>query len=179
MGRVLAFAVLLWGCENCPEPERAEPPRPSDFDGVLEIGVNGGDEFVPLHDGDDMNVSTGSNGLDMVVPCLRATDVDPTAPIADITVTIDGVVRGAELPGQRADMQSDGAGWVLWDLRVPFQVDGCCVICSEAVVNAILRDDQDRELAGSVRVVLQRGAGCPDPEAECADPSTCPSDGCG
>lgn len=167
--RNLALAVLgVFAMAGCPDPEDNRPP------GVLEIGVRAADgSFQTLHDGDAMTVSLGPNGLNMVVPCLRSAEIATKAPDPTVTVTVADLVMAADIEGARADMESDGVGNVLWDLRVPFQTEICCFTCREGYVEAKIKDAKGRRFEGAVWVQLERG-GCPDLEACCEEADMCP-----
>lgn len=152
---------------GCGEP--AGPPGP------LEIGVR--DEasgaFHLLAADDAVPVVLGANGLNMIVPSLRAREVDPHAPDPTVVVEVAGIVMAADIEGARADMQEDGDGYVLWDLRVPFQTELCCYNCATAVVRADIEDSSGRAFQGEVSVVLARGA-CPDDRVCCGTADACP-----
>ena len=156
-------AVVLFACGS-------EPPGP------LEIGLHDevSDTFVPLADNDMMPVILGPNGLNMVVPSLRAQTTNPSAPSPTVTVTVGGILMAADLAGEPTDMVADGAGYVLFNLNVPFQTDLCCFNCSLGLVEAKLEDRCGRTFAGQVTVQLSRNATCPDPSVCCADANACP-----
>lgn len=131
--------------------------------------------FAPLADGDPASVVLDPHGsLDMLLLSLRAAEADPHAPRATVTVTVAEQVIGANVPGERADMQSDGVGFVLWDLRVPFQQELCCYACRDARVDGRLEDASGRVFTLEVTVLLRRSGRCPDPEACCASAEACP-----
>ena len=168
----LATAAALLACAaglgGCPNPDEPGPPLP------MEIGVRAADgTFRPLADGDTMSVVLGANGLNMVVPSLRAADINPRAPDPAIEVDVGGFAMGADIEGARIDMEDDGAGFVLWDLRVPFQTELCCYVCGQATVIARIRDNSGRSFEGRVTVQLERG-GCPDVTACCDTADMCP-----
>lgn len=161
-------AVLALAAAGCPAPDDMEPPRP------MEIGVKAADgTFHPLADGDTMNVVLGANGLNMVVPSLRAVGINPRAPDPGIVVDVAGFAMGADIEGARVDMVDDGTGYVLWDLRVPFQTELCCYVCGQGTIVARIRDNSGKNYEGSVTVQLERG-GCPDVTACCDRADMCP-----
>lgn len=163
----LALAILA-ALAACSDPDDDRPP------GVLEIGVRGeGGGFQPLVDGDPMTVSLGPNGLNMVVPCLRSAEIAPKAPDPNVSVTVEGFVMAADIEGARVDMEFDGTGNVLWDLRVPFQTELCCFTCRQGLVEARIKDATGRRFVGAVTVQLERG-GCPDEGACCPTADMCP-----
>ncbi len=157
-------AVALLGCIQPPPP----PPP-----GTLEIGENQGGRFRTFFDGATAAVVLGANGLNMVVPSLRAVEIDPRAPDPTVTVEVVGRLMAADIEGTRPDMKSDGTGFVLWDLRVPFQVELCCFICRDGRIAAGITDASGRLFEGTVTVRLERG-GCPDPPACCKFADACP-----
>lgn len=166
MTRLAPLAALF--LVACPTPEPEPPP------GVLEIGVKQADgTFRALAPSDPMTVSLGPNGLNMVVPSLRSAEIDPRAPDPTVTLTIEGNLMAKDIEGSRVDMRSDGTGYVLWDLRVPFQSELCCFICRAGEVTATIRDASGRRFEGKTTVRLERGAGCPDEKACCKKADTC------
>jgi hypothetical protein len=120
-----------------------------------------------------MAVVLGPNGLNMVVPSLRAIDVDPRAPDPSVELEIGGVLMAADIEGSRVDMQPDDDGFVLWDLRVPFQVELCCYNCSSGTLRARLEDSSGLSFAGQVDIVVGRGE-CPDADVCCQSADLCP-----
>jgi len=169
--RIAIIAALLFSSAalaGCPEPDDTGPPSP------MEIGVRETDgTFRPLVDGDTMNVVLGANGLNMVVPSLRAATINPRAPDPAIQVDVAGLAMGADIEGARVDMEDDGTGYVLWDLRVPFQTELCCYVCGQGTIVARIRDNSGKSFEGRVIVRLERG-GCPDPTACCDNAGMCP-----
>ncbi len=164
--RLVATLAVLAVLAACGE----DPPEP----GVLDIGVRADDgTFQALTPGQAVAVELGANGLNMIVPSLRAVDINPNAPNPEILVEVSGIVMAADIEGSRVDMEDTGDGHALWDLRVPFQANLCCYVCRNAVVRATVRDRSGRDFIGEVDVRLERG-GCPDPDACCADESACP-----
>jgi hypothetical protein len=162
------LALALGALAGCGDPEDDRPP------GALEIGVRGAEgAFTQLVDGDTMIVSLGPNGLNMVVPCLRSSEIDPQAPDPTVSVQVADQVMAADIEGARVDMVFDGTGNVLWDLRVPFQTELCCFVCREGLVEARIKDASGRRFVGSVTVRLERG-GCPDEAACCESADMCP-----
>jgi len=162
-GPLALVALLAAGCPGGTD----EPPRP------LEIGLNQGDQFVPLDADQLVAVVLGPNGLNMIVPSLRAADIDPRAPDPTVEVTVGDVVMAADIEGSRVDMQSDGVGYVLWDLRVPFQTELCCYNCAAGLVTAKMQDAAGYWYEGSVTVTLARGT-CPDDTVCCSSADLCP-----
>ncbi|MBI2893439.1 MAG: hypothetical protein HYY06_07790 [Deltaproteobacteria bacterium] len=163
--RLLLFFALL--APGCGDDEDTRPP------GVLDLGVRVDETFEPLAEGATMAVILGPNGLNMVVPSLRSAQIDPRAPDPTVSVTVGGILMAADIEGARVDMEDDGTGNVLWDLRVPFQTELCCYICEEGLMKAKIRDATGRRFEGQVTIRLERG-GCPDTAACCGDPNTCP-----
>lgn len=160
---ILCLAGLLVGCSS-----PAGPPGP------LEIGIRDADgQFVALTGDESVPVVLGANGLNMIVPSLRAIDIDPRGPDANVEVSVGGILMAADIEGERVDMISDGPGYALYDLRVPFQTDLCCYNCSPGVVTARLRDASGKTFEGQVTVQLERAA-CPDPAVCCQDANACP-----
>ena len=161
----LISALLLLGC---PGPEPEPPPEP------LEIGTLAADgTFVPLNDGDTMGVILGANGLNMVVPSVRAEGVNPRRPDPNVEVDIAGHTMAAILLAERVDMEPDNDAYVLRNLQVPFQTELCCYVCTEGTLVATLRDGSGRRFEGQVTVRFERG-GCPDVSACCATADACP-----
>jgi len=80
---------------------------------------------------------------------------------------------GADIEGARVDMMDDGTGYVLWELRVPFQTQLCCYVCGEGTITARIRDNSGQDFEGQVTVRLERG-GCPDLTACCNSADMCP-----
>ncbi len=161
----LALVCSLWlGCSSGP----SGPPRP------LEIGTRAMDDsFAPMVAAASVPILLGANGLNMIVPSLRAADIDPRAPDASVEVEIGGILMAADIKGVRADMTADGPGYVLWDLRVPFQTELCCYNCAPAIVSARIEDASGQIYEGRVTVQLERG-GCPDLTACCQSANECP-----
>jgi|GEM_PF-6823310 len=160
---ILCLAGLVAGCSS-----PAGPPGP------LEIGVrdtNG--RFVAFNADESVPVVLGANGLNMIVPSVRAVDCDPRAPDVSVEVVVGGIVMAADIRGERVDMTADGPGYALFDLRVPFQTDLCCYNCSPGVVKAHLQDASGKTFEGEVTIVLERAA-CPDPGVCCGDVNACP-----
>jgi hypothetical protein len=159
---ILSIAALLIGCGG---PAETRP---------LEIGVRGADDsFVPLSENESVPVVLGANGLNMIVPSLRAMDIDPIGPDPTVEVSVGGILMAADIEGSRVDMVSDGAGYVLFDLRVPFQTDLCCYNCSPGRITAVMKDASGTRFEGAVTVQLER-ASCPDPGVCCQDANACP-----
>jgi len=159
----LAAAWLVAGCGG-----DSGPPRP------LEIGLRGQDgSFVPLAENDEVAIVLGANGLNMIVPSLRASDIDPHAPDPTVEIEIGGTLMAADIEGSRVDMTDDGVGYVLWDIRTPFQTELCCYNCSAGLVNARIQDASGQAFEGSVTVTFERG-GCPDPAVCCQNVDVCP-----
>jgi len=162
----LVLGALLVG--GCPGPSTNGPALP------MEIGTRSADgTFVPLHDGDTMPVVLGANGLNMVVTSLRASGINPRAPDPSVEVDVAGSAMAADIEGARVDMMDDGTGYVLWELRVPFQTQLCCYVCGEGTISAHIRDNSGQDFEGMVTVRLERG-GCPDPTACCDTADMCP-----
>jgi len=160
-----ALILLLIGC---PGPDGSGPAMP------MEIGSRAADgSFAPLSDGDSVPVLLGANGLNMVVTSLRATGINPAAPDPSVEVEVGGLVMAADIEGARVDMEDDGTGFVLWELRVPFQTQLCCYVCGDATIVARIRDNSGNRFEGRVMVRLERG-GCPDPAACCDTADMCP-----
>jgi len=152
----------------CTDPDETLPP------GELEIGLRLADgTFEPVADGDAMAVELGANGLNMIVPSLWAEGINPNAPNPTVLVEIEGILMAADIEGSRVDMERDGDGYALWDLRVPFQTQLCCYVCREGTISATLRDRSGREFIGEATVRLERG-GCPDEAACCSSDQACP-----
>ncbi|NOY90392.1 MAG: hypothetical protein GXP55_04210 [Deltaproteobacteria bacterium] len=146
----------------------------SDSSMPMEIGTRASDgSFVPLADGDTMPVLLGANGLNMIVTSLRATGINPAAPDPSVEVQVAGIVMAADIEGARVDMEDDGTGFVLWELRVPFQTQLCCYVCGDATIVARIRDNSGQRFEGRVAVRLERG-GCPDLTACCDTADMCP-----
>lgn len=162
-----AAAAWVAAVVGCGGGEQAPPP------GVLEIGAHVAGAFQAFGEGDVASVVLGANGLNMIQPSLRAADIDPRAPDPTVTVTVAGILMAADIEGARVDLKSDGTGYVLWDLRVPFQTELCCFVCRPGKVTAQIRDAAGRQFKGEVTVSLQRG-GCPDPPACCVKADACP-----
>ena len=161
----LPLAVLLLGCPN-------DDPGPP---GELEIGYRDLDgQFVRITNDMSLPVVLGANGLNMLVPSLRAVDIDPTDPEPNVTVDVSGIIMAADLKFDAVDMQGDGDGYVLWDLNVPFQTDLCCYNCVEGFISASLQDRTGRMFVGDVRVILSRNGTCPDTSVCCGDVNACP-----
>jgi len=161
----LLCALLVSGC---PGPTVSGPALP------MEIGTRAADRtFTPLHDGDTMPVVLGANGLNMVVTSLRAAGINPRAPDPSVEVDVAGIAMGADIEGARVDMMDDGTGYVLWELRVPFQTQLCCYVCGEGTITARIRDNSGQDFEGQVTVRLERG-GCPDLTACCNSADMCP-----
>lgn len=160
-----AVSLLACGCGESPGATAAP----------LEIGVKAADgTFQPLAEGDTVRTSPGTMGSTMLVPSVRAADVDPRAPEPSVQVDVGGFVLAANLADPRVDMVDDGTGYVLWDLRVQFQAAACCYACRDAAVVARLRDATGKQFEGHVTVQLDPGAGCPDVTACCATADACP-----
>ena len=163
--KTLSLCVAL--ALACVGSSKALPPAP------LEIGVLVGGAFKPLANGDTAPVILGPNGLNMIQPSLRASDIDPRAPDPSVTAEVGGILMAADIEGVQADLKSDGTGYVLRDLRVPFQTDLCCYICREGKVVARLKDAGGRVFEGTVTLRFERG-GCPDAPACCTNRNACP-----
>ena len=165
--RIKQLTILIAGlafATGCP----SSPPGP------LEIGVRDVDDnFRALGPDESVPVVLGANGLNMVVPSLRALDIDPQGPDPQVQVSVGGILMAADIEGSRVDMTADGAGYVLWDLRVPFQTELCCYNCSIGVITATLEDASGSSFEGEVSVQLER-ATCPDPDVCCANADACP-----
>ena len=164
----LPLCLLLAGC---PDGGPDTPPQP------LQIGVHDTtlDTFVPLAEADMMAVVLGANELNMIVPSLRAIDIDPRGPDPTVEVDVGGVIMAADIEGSRVDMQPDADGYVLWDLRVPFQAELCCFNCVTGIVTAYMEDASGVDFEGSVTVLLSRNGGaCPAPTICCATADLCP-----
>jgi len=162
----LPLAALLFGCPNDPGPP-----------GVLEIGIHDQDsgDFILMTDDMSVPVVLGANGLNMLVPSLRAVDIDPEDPTPSVTVSVGGILMAADLKfDSRVDMQDTGGSYVLWDLNVAFQTDLCCYNCVEGIVTASLEDRTGRMFEGEVTVVLSRNGTCPDTSVCCGDVNACP-----
>lgn len=160
----VAFAVSVFsGCGS-------EPP------GLLEIGVQdqASGDFMPLGADDTVSVVTGANGLNMIVPSLMAVGIDPAGPDPDVIVTVNGIFVAAVIQGDNADMAPEDDGFVLWDLRVPFDVDLCCYECSVGLISASLEDQSGHAFEGEVSVLLTKAGICPNPSSCCVDASRCP-----
>lgn len=142
--------------------------------GMLEIGINDDGTFLPLSDGDPMAVIRGTQGFDMINPCLRAAGADPTRPMVEVRASVEGRVLFALQPGDREDMVPDEVGSVLWNLKVPTEVFPCCLIGHEALVEASLRDARGRRFEGQLRVMLVAGADY-SPRTCCYAGETCPA----
>jgi len=161
--------VLLPLLAGCPEPV---DPMPQE----LEIGrldpMDG--TFHLLADGDSMPVLLGANGLNMIVPSVRAIDVNPNRPNPDVQVEVGGYIMAAILEAERVPMDPDvdGNGFVLGNLQTPFDAELCCFVCTEGTITASLRDASGRVFEGQVTVRLERG-GCPDVAACCMNASDC------
>ena len=160
----IALAASVFLCAGCPEPP-----------GPLEIGIQDEDtgEFMPLHDDDPVAVVLGANGLNMIVPSLRAEGIDPSGPDPDITVSVGGILMAAVIQGENTDMESRDGMYVLWGLRVPFQTNLCCYNCAPGVISARLEDQSGNAFEGEVRIQLSRNGTCPDVAVCCADLSAC------
>ena len=140
---------------------------------VLEIGDRAAsDEFVPFEDDDFIRVVRGPNELNMVVPSVRAVGIDPTAPDPTIEVTVEGYVMAEDIEDARIDMISNGDGYVLWELRVPFMAEMCCFMCSPATITASITDASGKRFEGQRTLILQRDT-CPDPDICCATVGAC------
>jgi hypothetical protein len=164
---LIPISVLLSLLAGCPEEGTTPPP------GELKIGVLEADgSFRALNDGDSMAVLLGANGLNMVVPSVRAVGVNPRKPDPDVEVEVAGHIMAAILEAERVDMEADGDGYVLENLQVPFQAELCCYVCTEGTIFASLRDSSGRVYEGQVTVRMERG-GCPDVDACCSDASAC------
>jgi len=161
----LLSSLLLSGC---PGPGEELPPEP------LEIGTLAPDgTFVPLSDGDSMGVILGANGLNMIVPSVRAEGVNPRRPDPNVEVEVSSHTMAAILLAERVDMEPEADAFVLKNLQVPFQTELCCYVCTEGTVMASLRDGSGRRFEGEVTVRFERG-GCPDVDACCATADACP-----
>lgn len=166
--RLVLPALALALLSSCPDDPPPGPPLP------LEIGIkNEAGELELVSDRDSMAVVLGANGLNMVVPSLRAEGIDPHGPDVEVVVTVGGIVMAADIEGSRVDMQETSDGPVLWDIRVPFQTELCCYVCEEGTIEARLTDSTGQVFESVVTVVLERG-GCPDPTACCGDARVCP-----
>lgn len=165
---VIAIALLPL-LSGCPTPVDPMP-------GELEIGVldRVDGTFHVLSDGDSMPVLLGANGLNMVVPSVRAVGVNPNRPNPDVQVEVAGYVMAAILEAERVPMDPDaeGNGYVLGNLQTPFDAELCCFVCTEGTITASLRDASGRVFEGQVTVRLERG-GCPDVTACCMNASDC------
>ncbi len=140
----------------------------------LQIGVrNDSGEFVLVAAGDSMGVVRGPNALDMIVPSVRAVDIDPKTPDPVVEVKVAGQVLAEDIEGPRIDMEQSPEGYVLWELRVPFSVNLCCFNCQEAVVTASIEDASGNKFAGEITVMLERDT-CPDPTTCCETAGACP-----
>lgn len=165
----LAFGPLLaCALASCGPDDPPGPPQP------LEIGIrNEAGELELVSDAEPMAVVLGANGLNMVVPSLRAEGIDPRGPDVEVLVTVGDILMAADIEGSRVDMEANGAGHVLWDVRVPFQTELCCYVCREGTIEARLTDSTGQVYEGVVTVRLERG-GCPDPTACCGNANLCP-----
>lgn len=160
----LALATTLVGC---PGPG-VDPPA-----GDLEIGVLESDgSFRVLSDGDSMAVLLGANGLNMIVPSVRAVGANPSRPNPHVEVEVGGFIMAAILEAERVDMTPDGDGHVLANLQVPFDAELCCYVCNEGTITASLRDASGRIYEGQVTIIMERG-GCPDTSACCMNADDC------
>ena len=140
----------------------------------LEIGTIAPDgSFVPLNDGDSMEVVLSASGLNMIMPSLRAVGVNPVRPDPNVEVEVSGHTMAMNLLGERVDMEPDGDGYVLPNVRVPFQTELCCYVCTEGTVMASLQDGSGHTFEGQVTVRFERG-GCPDVSACCVSAGACP-----
>jgi len=172
----LLVACGLAACSTEPPPADGCPS----FDATaepLEIGFRGeGDVFEAVSDGDPLYFQVGSQGSPMILPCLRATGIDPDKPRSNVCVEVNDRVTGSSVAGERVDLPFDGVGNVLWDLRTVLDVEQCCLACTEATVYASLQDARGRTYAGRVDIVLSRG-GCPDPDGACENAEeSCPAE---
>jgi len=164
--------IALVGCVGLSAGcgDDAEPPGP------LEIGfhdeVSG--DFVALSDSDAVPIVLGANGLNMIVPSLRAEGIDPSGPDPDISVNVGGILMAAVIQGDNADMDPQNGAFVLWDLRVPFQTDLCCYNCAPGTIRARLEDRSGHAFEGEVTVQLSRNGTCPDTSVCCANLNACP-----
>lgn len=162
-------ALALLVAAACGDPDPGPP-------GVLEIGIHdeATGDFIPMTDDMSVPVVLGANGLNMIVPSLRAIDIDPRAPDPTVTVSVGGILMAADIEGETVDMQDSANGYVLWDLRVPFQTDLCCYNCVEGIVFATLEEQSGRIFEGEVRILLSRNGTCPDESVCCGDVNACP-----
>jgi len=156
-------AIVVAGCYQTEDPPRR-----------LEIGVRDGTVFRPLHDGDALTPALIFGGLISVEPSLRAVGIDPHLPEVDVEIRIDGLVVGSDLGDAPRDMEWDGTGHTLWNVRTALSVELCCFACREGVLTARLRDASGARFEGSLRVLLGRGT-CPDPAACCPRADYCPA----
>jgi hypothetical protein len=161
--------VLACGLLGCVGEMPDRPPAP------LAIGQQAADgTFQFLHDGDFMPVKKGPNGNDMISPCLLGAGMDPVAPLAEITVRVDGVVVGGLMPAGRPDLR-DG---VMWDERVMLTTPFCCYVGRPAEVTAKVEDASHRHFEGRVEAVLGR-TDLPDDAVCCelSEPCAAPFEG--
>ncbi len=163
-----AICTASLALTGCPGPDDTGPPSP------MEVGMRATDgTFHPYAEGESVGVVLGANGLNMIVPSLRAVGINPRAPDPDVQVHVAGFVMAADIEGARVDMDDDGTGYVLWELRVPFQTELCCFVCGMGEIVARIRDNSGRNFEGRATVRLERG-GCPDVAACCATADFCP-----
>ena len=162
-----AILTMFVAVAGCPGPDDTGPPSP------MEIGKKAADgTFQPYADGESVGVVLGANGLNMIVPSLRAVGINPRAPDPSIEVHIAGFTMAADIEGARVDMDDDGTGYVLWDLRTPFQTELCCYICGMGEIVARIRDTSGKSFESHATVRLER-SGCPDLGACCPTADFC------
>lgn len=168
----LVWAVLLPLASSCGDPDPGPP-------GTLEIGTRTeSDEFIPWVDSQAVPVVLGPNGLNMIVPSLRAYDLDPRHPLPKVEVTVGGLLMAADIKVAGSDANNmaelNDGGYALWALSVPFQTDLCCYNCSIGTLKASLTDGSGRQFLGEVSIQLARDT-CPAPAVCCTDVNACPT----
>lgn len=139
----------------------------------IDIGVTTNGAFTPLADGDRLPVSWGTGGLYRLNVSLRAFAIDPHAPDERVTVAVGGSIIGTTYRGTPRDMTRDGPGWVLPDVRLSLNAEGCCFDCRSATIEAQLTDAAGEVFRGEVTgEIVLRGA-CPEQGVCCSDATSC------
>ena len=149
---LLLVALAAFGCE--PDPDVEPLPCRNLVPGVTELGIGGlASGFLPVSDGDDIEIIFGPQGQHMAFAAARVSDMEP-AQAGGIGTTISlafrhegelvgGVVSRGMQPSRQQDEITDFAG-----VRAVFTAAEIDELYNEMVdVEIIVSDGCGRELA--------------------------------